>query len=1192
MKKILLFVSFFIAMQAHSQSLHMKTGEFVPEKNMGQIDFFNQWDLFQYNAKTYCIIQFEENPSLQDRNVIEQQTGIQFLYYIPENAYMSAVPSAYDINQMTAFGVRSVIPYVSTFKIDVPVLERPLPAYAINGEKMKLVLTIQRNLTQAEAEMLFESKEISFLGWKNKYNAFVEINENKIDPIAQLAWVNYLQLISAPTVYENLEGRSSHRTNVLSSAYTTGLHFDGAGVSVAEGDDGGIGPHIDFKGRLFNHSSGMGGTHGDHVGGIVAGAGNFDPIAAGNATGADLHVYNNYQNLTQAPTAYTTDGVRITTNSLGQGCNSGYDSDAEDADILIKSKFSLMSVHSSGNSGNTSCGGVGGGFYTITGGYKSGKNVLAVGNLLKDDALANSSSRGPAADGRIKPDICAVGTNVNSTQPDNTYDVFTGTSMACPGVAGSLATLWQAYRTLHFNQDPPSYLMKGVVLNSADDLGNPGPDFKYGFGRINVRKAYTILKNNQYIIDSVNQGNNKNYSLVVPPGTKQVKVMVYWNDVEGAPGNSVVLVNNINMRLLDPTFNIYNPWVLDHTANTTALNSLPTRQKDNLNNVEQVTLEGAECVPGNYTINIKGQTIPFGPQPYVICWEFLSDSLVLTYPQGGESFARNKVERVRWEAYENTTPFTLEYSSDAGSTWNTLSSNIPADTRYYDWTPPATLGTGKMLMKISRGTMSDVSDTLFTVHGVPQNLVVDTACENIFHLNWDPVTGANKYMVYMLGAKYMEIIDSSLTDEILLSTGINMIDTFYFAVAAVDTTNGALGRRSIAYCKLPGEINCLDDLTDFETILPFDTKYNCAVSSTLPISMKIANIGPRDISNIPVGYRIDANPVVTEMIPGTLLIGDTLTYTFTTLGNFSGVGTHNVTTWVSKYSDINKLNDTSSKSLQTLLPVNLVAPFVEDFESPTYPPNGWTVIDPDASVKWQKTLCFNGATSGNTYAAYMDFFNYTTIGQIDDLESGHIDLTNATTDSVILNFDLAAASRATESDSLMVLISNDCGQTFVQSSFKKWGSNLATVPPMTTIFSPTLTNQWRRERIDLSAYKGQKVFVRFRGVNFHGNNIYIDNINVDLKDAWAVGVHNIDESIVRVYPNPSNGLYTLDLSAVNDRNLTYRISSISGQVIEEKSIDKLKNQSFQIDIRNQANGIYIIEFKGEVVHQQMKLIKR
>ncbi|MDZ7846279.1 MAG: S8 family serine peptidase [Owenweeksia sp.] len=61
--------------------------------------------------------------------------------------------------------------------------------------------------------------------------------------------------------------------------------------------------------------------------------------------------------------------------------------------------------------------------------------------------------------------------------------------MACPGVSGVMATLYEAYRQNNNSQDPHAGLMKAIVLNTAEDLGNSGPDFRFGYGRINARQA-------------------------------------------------------------------------------------------------------------------------------------------------------------------------------------------------------------------------------------------------------------------------------------------------------------------------------------------------------------------------------------------------------------------------------------------------------------------------------------------------------------------------------------------------------------------------------------------------------------------------------------------------------------------------------------------------------------------------------
>lgn len=179
-----------------------------------------------------------------------------------------------------------------------------------------------------------------------------------------------------------------------------------------------------------------------------------------------------------------------------------------------------------------------------------------------------------------------------------------------------------------------------------------------------------------------------------------------------------------------------------------------------------------------------------------------------------------------------------------------------------------------------------------------------------------------------------------------------------------------------------------------------------------------------------------------------------------------------------------------------------------------------------------------GAYGGNTHAAYMDFFNYTSQNAIDDLETPQLDLTSVSSDSVLLTFDVAHATGGSgEADTLSVLASNDCTLSFVPTSYKKWGINLATVGMMNTIFSPIAVSQWRNESVDLSMYKGQKIFVRFRGTNRNGNNVYIDNVNLMLKNVTPLTLGNgLDDQSLAVYPNPSEGNYVLDFNVSEQKN--------------------------------------------------------
>ena len=466
--------------------------------------------------------------------------------------------------------------------------------------------------------------------------------------------------LSPPSFPENNTAVTLNRSNYLNSPSNNGLKYDGTGVNVMMQDDGIIGEHIDYQGRLDqSYTNSNNGDHGDHVAGTIMGAGNLDPLAKGMANGAFLYVFgssdNNYNSV---PNLYQNQDLVITSKSYSNGCNAGYTTLSRDLDEQIDDYPSLIHVFSAGNSGTSNCGyGAGAGWGNITGGHKVGKNVIAVGNLTDEDVIANSSSRGPAEDGRIKPDVCAKGSNVYSTVDINDYEYKTGTSMSCPGVSGSIAQLYHAYKDLNNGQNPRSSLIKAVVMNSAEDLGNPGPDFIYGWGRVNLKRSYETLLNQQYFYNSLDNGNNTSISLNVPPGQGQLRVMLYWADIEGTANAAIALVNDLDMTITTPSGNTFEPWVLNSSPNASSLNANATRGVDHLNNVEQITIDSPSS--GVYTININGFNVPSGPQDFYVVYEYRNSDVVLTYPNGGDPFVPGETEKIRWDAFENAEIFLL-----------------------------------------------------------------------------------------------------------------------------------------------------------------------------------------------------------------------------------------------------------------------------------------------------------------------------------------------------------------------------------------------------------------------------------------------------------------------------------------------------------------------------------------------------
>ena len=134
-----------------------------------------------------------------------------------------------------------------------------------------------------------------------------------------------------------------------------------------------------------------------------------------------------------------------------------------------------------------------GGYDTI--GYNGlGKNVITVGSVadavtsgLRDvskAAIQGYSCWGPTADGRIKPDRVANGYNLYSTTAgsDTSYGWKAGTSMATPNAAGTAQLILSLYTTLLPKRYLRASTLKGLLIQTADDLGTAGPDYKFGWG--------------------------------------------------------------------------------------------------------------------------------------------------------------------------------------------------------------------------------------------------------------------------------------------------------------------------------------------------------------------------------------------------------------------------------------------------------------------------------------------------------------------------------------------------------------------------------------------------------------------------------------------------------------------------------------------------------------------------------------
>ena len=145
---------------------------------------------------------------------------------------------------------------------------------------------------------------------------------------------------------------------------------------------------------------------------------------------------------------------------------------------LIAARKGMLLVTAMGNEGNKTW------HYLST--PADADSILSVGAVNKDGAIAMFSSYGPSADGRVKPEVCAMGEGTSLISPaNNTVITSNGTSFACPLIAGMAASLWSAL------PNATNMEIREMIIRSCDRYSQPHE--QYGYGIPNAWEAYTSM---------------------------------------------------------------------------------------------------------------------------------------------------------------------------------------------------------------------------------------------------------------------------------------------------------------------------------------------------------------------------------------------------------------------------------------------------------------------------------------------------------------------------------------------------------------------------------------------------------------------------------------------------------------------------------------------------------------------------
>ena len=1051
----------------------------------------SQKENHSFQNKIWVYLRFCDVPNIPQNESLKS-LGIELFQYQPDLQWFAAVPAQVTSFQLQSAGVCRVLMKSVQHKMDQRIFFNQIPAHAKIGASVNATIIVASTGVYEEMKLVLESKGANVLDVFEPLG-FIKItaSRSELKSVANLPFVVYVELPEPPAELE-IEDEMTLSRGAYINGYYSLKGLNGAGVSIAVNEGGIVDTLIepDFKNRSDRRlETGAVSGHKTGVGSRMASAGNINPINRGQAWGAEL--VSGGINFTTA----ARNNINIVNNSFGYGCipaGPSYNSGAATNDYLVRTNERFMITYSCGNIGGSSCTnyGAGQGWGNITGLVKSAKNIFAVGAMNTNDQLTGFSSRGPAMDGRILPDITAPGPG--------------GTSHASPNLAGVNAELTQAYRIENNNQWPNSGLIKAIILNTADDIENTGPDYKTGFGRVNAVRALEVIVKNQFLADSLSNAATKTHSITVPAGVSQLKVSLYWSDREATAGiTGKTLVNNLDLRLQQPNSAWVLPWVLNPFPNSDSLNLFAFHGVDTLNNVELVTINNPAV--GNYTPEVTGTLVPFGPQVYRIVYSFIYDSIKVIYPRGGEGLVPNENRRIRWDAYDTLGTFNIHYSLDSGSTWRSLASGIAGKLRSYNWSIPDSVS-GNCFVRVTSGNKEGRSESRFTIASPPNNLQLVWRCADSALISWDTVPGALGYRVYRLGNKYMDTLQFTASFKTTLYN-LSPTEREWISIQTVLPDSGS-SRRAIAISIDPTDVNCVSfDLSLNDLVSPTSGYHpSCLTTDSLDVELRLKNTGVKTLAYIPVAFQVNGGNFVRDTLFNTLTSAAENVVVFPK-GVLLGVGTNSIKAWATYPGDKNTNNDTLETIIIVYSSTPETIPYVQNFDNFTNCSTAWGCASVVCNLTqgWFNVPNINGVDSidwrthrgatgtGNTGPSSDHTSGNGKYLYLEGSGNGGSGCTNKEAKAYSPCFDLKGTNNPTVSYWYHAFGGGIGSLHLDVLANGKW--NLDVAKPITGAKG----NQWLQQTASLKEYEGEEIIIRFRGKTGNGfaADLAIDDINLN-----------------------------------------------------------------------------------------------
>ena len=669
--------------------IHLKYASFDPLAGVPEIPPDLRADPTP-GERAYYLVQFRGpiEPSWGDEL---SSLGAEVLDYIPDFAFVVRMTPEVAEQASGLAEVRWVGPYHSAYRLS-PKLMNPAGPVRVT---VQLFPGESRAPVEAEIRRARGSLRAGGFGPAGEYVEAL-VPPQAVRRIARLRGVSWIEPRLERRLYNNVA-----RGIMSVPPVWTGAALFGVGEIVAVCDTGLDTGNLstisaDFAGRILktyalgrNKKWDDPNAHGTHVAGSVLGSGvlsGSNPAAhdyassfAGVAPEAQL-VFQSVLDvlgglggipldLNQLFQPTYDDGARVHTNSWGAAYNGVYTTDSRNVDMFTWNRKDMAILFAAGNEGvdansngvvdldsmgspatAKNCISIGGTEnYRLTGGAQGTYGAYWPSDYPADpiysDKVSNNSSgmiafssRGPCDDTRIKPDVCAPGTNIISCRShvlgagtlwgvyNANYLYCGGTSMSTPLTAGAAALVRQYYRTQK-SHTPSAALIKATLINGAREL-SPG---QYGTGpylevpiRPNNVEGWGIVDLANSIMPSglrevrfadyapgLSTGGSQVYNYTVTGSTSPFRVTLVWTDYPASTSASVALVNDLDLVVTLPG------------GSTMRGNGTTDRR----NNVEGVDVNSPAT--GDYMVTVSAYNVPYAPQPFALV---VSGDMIVSLP--------------------------------------------------------------------------------------------------------------------------------------------------------------------------------------------------------------------------------------------------------------------------------------------------------------------------------------------------------------------------------------------------------------------------------------------------------------------------------------------------------------------------------------------------------------------------------